>query len=245
MNPQALVVQKSTSGTPSSSAASRAGADLNRRLYGLKPRQFLGKKPLSIYLLLVSAHTQRGKKTTLGGKSPVLPQPQPTAAHFSPLWSDPPSRLPIQAELSSSPCMAVLIFIVDLQSCNHLLRLSPSKLALFSDLLQMGAMGDSGGKVRLIQCPKCENLLLELADYSVYQCGGCGAVLGAKKERQMSGSGCLRFLMVIANQCHKSMFFLSYQLNFRIKPISAINLHKVITLSFTIHKVMIKKFLGT
>ncbi|XP_050385388.1 protein ENHANCED DISEASE RESISTANCE 4-like [Argentina anserina] len=44
-------------------------------------------------------------------------------------------------------------------------------------------MGDSGGKVRLVRCPKCENLLPELADYSVYQCGGCGAVLRAKKKR--------------------------------------------------------------
>ncbi|XP_038709026.1 uncharacterized protein LOC120003938 isoform X2 [Tripterygium wilfordii] len=33
--------------------------------------------------------------------------------------------------------------------------------------------------VRLVRCPKCENLLPELADYSVYQCGGCGAVLRA------------------------------------------------------------------
>ncbi|XP_060218457.1 uncharacterized protein LOC132645476 isoform X1 [Lycium barbarum] len=32
-------------------------------------------------------------------------------------------------------------------------------------------------KVRLVRCPKCENLLPELIDYSVYQCGGCGAVL--------------------------------------------------------------------
>lgn len=32
-------------------------------------------------------------------------------------------------------------------------------------------------KVRLVRCPKCENLLPELNDYSVYQCGGCGAVL--------------------------------------------------------------------
>ncbi|GMN42956.1 hypothetical protein TIFTF001_012158 [Ficus carica] len=44
-------------------------------------------------------------------------------------------------------------------------------------------MADSG-KVRLVRCPKCENLLPELADYSVYQCGGCGAVLRAKVERQ-------------------------------------------------------------
>ncbi|TYH95765.1 hypothetical protein ES332_A12G129400v1 [Gossypium tomentosum] len=35
-------------------------------------------------------------------------------------------------------------------------------------------------KVRLVRCPNCENLLPELADYSVYQCGGCGAVLRAK-----------------------------------------------------------------
>ncbi|KAM2264811.1 hypothetical protein ACFXTI_040933 [Malus domestica] len=45
-------------------------------------------------------------------------------------------------------------------------------------------MGDSGAKVRLVRCPKCENLLPELDDYSVYQCGGCGAVLRANKKRQ-------------------------------------------------------------
>ncbi|TYI19394.1 hypothetical protein ES332_A07G161700v1 [Gossypium tomentosum] len=37
-------------------------------------------------------------------------------------------------------------------------------------------------KVRLVLCPKCENLLPELAEYSVYKCGGCGAVLRAKTE---------------------------------------------------------------
>lgn len=31
--------------------------------------------------------------------------------------------------------------------------------------------------VRLVRCPKCENLLPELPDFSVYQCGGCGAIL--------------------------------------------------------------------
>ncbi|KAL2490279.1 Protein of unknown function (DUF3133) [Abeliophyllum distichum] len=36
--------------------------------------------------------------------------------------------------------------------------------------------------VRLVRCPKCENLLPELTDYSVYQCGGCGAVLKAKNK---------------------------------------------------------------
>ncbi|KAK6137100.1 hypothetical protein DH2020_029153 [Rehmannia glutinosa] len=37
-------------------------------------------------------------------------------------------------------------------------------------------------KVRLVRCPKCENLLPEVTDYSVYQCGGCGAVLRAKNK---------------------------------------------------------------
>ncbi|KAK7258534.1 hypothetical protein RIF29_24114 [Crotalaria pallida] len=47
---------------------------------------------------------------------------------------------------------------------------------------------ECGGKVRLVRCPKCENLLPELADYSVYQCGGCGAVLRAKLKGYVSGS---------------------------------------------------------
>nr|GMD61905.1 protein ENHANCED DISEASE RESISTANCE 4 [Ipomoea batatas] len=37
-------------------------------------------------------------------------------------------------------------------------------------------------KVRLVRCPKCENLLPEVTDFSVYQCGGCGTVLRAKNE---------------------------------------------------------------
>ncbi|KAL1350402.1 hypothetical protein AAHE18_06G021500 [Arachis hypogaea] len=48
-------------------------------------------------------------------------------------------------------------------------------------------MADST-KVRLVRCPKCENLLPELADYSLYQCGGCGAVLRAKLKGYVSGS---------------------------------------------------------
>ena len=35
----------------------------------------------------------------------------------------------------------------------------------------------ASSKVRLVRCPKCDNVLPELADYSLYQCGGCGAVL--------------------------------------------------------------------
>lgn len=34
-----------------------------------------------------------------------------------------------------------------------------------------------GPKVRLVRCPKCDKLLQERPDYSVYKCGGCGAVL--------------------------------------------------------------------
>ncbi|PIN26540.1 hypothetical protein CDL12_00710 [Handroanthus impetiginosus] len=37
-------------------------------------------------------------------------------------------------------------------------------------------------KVRLVRCPKCGNLLPEVTDFSVYQCGGCGAVLRAKNK---------------------------------------------------------------
>lgn len=46
----------------------------------------------------------------------------------------------------------------------------------------------ASAKVRLVRCPKCDNLLPELADYSVYQCGGCGAVLRAKHKGNESGS---------------------------------------------------------
>ncbi|KAL5136199.1 Protein ENHANCED DISEASE RESISTANCE 4 [Glycine soja] len=49
-------------------------------------------------------------------------------------------------------------------------------------------MSDSANKLRLVRCPKCQNLLPELADYSVYQCGGCGAVLRAKHKGYVSGS---------------------------------------------------------
>ncbi|XP_057496953.1 protein ENHANCED DISEASE RESISTANCE 4-like [Actinidia eriantha] len=42
------------------------------------------------------------------------------------------------------------------------------------------------GEVRVVRCPKCQNLLPELVDYSVYQCGGCGAVLRAKNRNSES-----------------------------------------------------------
>ncbi|XP_073143988.1 uncharacterized protein [Henckelia pumila] len=32
-------------------------------------------------------------------------------------------------------------------------------------------------EVRLVRCPKCDNLLPEVTGYSVYRCGGCGAIL--------------------------------------------------------------------
>ncbi|KAF3448677.1 hypothetical protein FNV43_RR09390 [Rhamnella rubrinervis] len=43
-----------------------------------------------------------------------------------------------------------------------------------------------GPKVRLVRCPKCDNLLPELPDFPVYKCGGCGAVLRAKKKASES-----------------------------------------------------------
>ncbi|KAL7614256.1 protein ENHANCED DISEASE RESISTANCE 4 [Lactuca sativa] len=37
--------------------------------------------------------------------------------------------------------------------------------------------------LRLVRCPKCRKLLPESPDVPVYQCGGCGAVLQAKKRK--------------------------------------------------------------
>ncbi|KAI3979259.1 hypothetical protein MKX01_007735 [Papaver californicum] len=44
----------------------------------------------------------------------------------------------------------------------------------------------SSSKLRLVRCPKCENLLPELQNVPVYQCGGCGAILQAKKQLVLS-----------------------------------------------------------
>ncbi|XP_047326505.1 uncharacterized protein LOC124930193 [Impatiens glandulifera] len=40
-------------------------------------------------------------------------------------------------------------------------------------------------KVRLVKCPKCKEILPELAAIPVYQCGGCGAFLQAKRPNHM------------------------------------------------------------
>lgn len=32
-------------------------------------------------------------------------------------------------------------------------------------------------KIRLVRCPNCANVLTELPHFSLYKCGGCGAVL--------------------------------------------------------------------
>ncbi|EEF51319.1 conserved hypothetical protein [Ricinus communis] len=42
-------------------------------------------------------------------------------------------------------------------------------------------------KVRFVRCPKCESLLTELPNYSVYECGGCGSLLRAKKKVTING----------------------------------------------------------
>lgn len=46
---------------------------------------------------------------------------------------------------------------------------------------------EEGTNMRLVRCPKCQNLLPELPNVDVYQCGGCGAVLQAKKQPNSSG----------------------------------------------------------
>lgn len=57
-------------------------------------------------------------------------------------------------------------------------------------------------KVRLVRCPKCENLLPELPDFSVYQCGGCGAVLEGTVVLFVHSCGCsMRILVIIKSIC--------------------------------------------
>ncbi|XWS50065.1 hypothetical protein CRYUN_Cryun12cG0056200 [Craigia yunnanensis] len=41
-------------------------------------------------------------------------------------------------------------------------------------------------KVRLVRCPKCESLITEFPEYSIYTCGSCFAVLRAKKKEPAS-----------------------------------------------------------
>lgn len=43
---------------------------------------------------------------------------------------------------------------------------------------------EEGGqpKVRVVRCPRCDKLLPELPNFTVYRCGGCNAVLQAKKR---------------------------------------------------------------
>ncbi|KAG0503529.1 hypothetical protein HPP92_003601 [Vanilla planifolia] len=43
-----------------------------------------------------------------------------------------------------------------------------------------------GAKVRVVRCPKCDKLLPELANFTVYRCGGCNATLQAKKQSAAS-----------------------------------------------------------
>ncbi|TKY64048.1 Extra-large guanine nucleotide-binding protein 1 [Spatholobus suberectus] len=46
---------------------------------------------------------------------------------------------------------------------------------------------EDSAKLRLVRCPKCQNVLPELANYSVYQCGGCDAVLRGKPKGSEGG----------------------------------------------------------
>ncbi|XP_068665718.1 protein ENHANCED DISEASE RESISTANCE 4-like [Aristolochia californica] len=40
-----------------------------------------------------------------------------------------------------------------------------------------------GAKFRVVRCPKCEKLLLELPDNPVYRCGGCDTTLQARRQK--------------------------------------------------------------
>lgn len=41
-------------------------------------------------------------------------------------------------------------------------------------------MAEERAKVRVVRCPKCDKLLPELANFTVYRCGGCNATLQGK-----------------------------------------------------------------
>ncbi|KAF8028196.1 hypothetical protein BT93_E0948 [Corymbia citriodora subsp. variegata] len=58
-------------------------------------------------------------------------------------------------------------------------------------------------KVRLVKCPKCWQLLPEPADFSVYRCGGCSAVLRAKNRRNEAGSAVSELLEAADAQKNK------------------------------------------
>lgn len=58
-------------------------------------------------------------------------------------------------------------------------------------------------KVRVVKCPKCWQLLPEPADISVYQCGGCNAVLRAKNRRNEAGSAVSELLEAADAQKNK------------------------------------------
>lgn len=49
-------------------------------------------------------------------------------------------------------------------------------------------------KVRLVRCPKCRQVLQEPTELIVYRCGGCNAVLQAKKRKNDNSSAELRVL---------------------------------------------------
>lgn len=47
-------------------------------------------------------------------------------------------------------------------------------------------MAEERAKVRVVRCPKCDKLLPELANFTVYRCGGCNATLQAKRRSAAS-----------------------------------------------------------
>ncbi|KAL4334265.1 hypothetical protein GQ457_07G007360 [Hibiscus cannabinus] len=47
-------------------------------------------------------------------------------------------------------------------------------------------------KARLVRCPRCDSLIKELPQYSLYKCGSCGVVLQAKKKEEKGGEVSLK-----------------------------------------------------
>ncbi|XP_039143565.1 uncharacterized protein LOC120280703 [Dioscorea cayenensis subsp. rotundata] len=52
-------------------------------------------------------------------------------------------------------------------------------------MAEMSAGVPLEAKVRVVKCPKCEKLLPELPNFTVYKCGGCNATLQAQAKKQI------------------------------------------------------------
>jgi hypothetical protein len=81
------------------------------------------------------------------------------------------------------------------------------------------AAGSQQQQIRVVRCPKCDKLLPELTNYSVYVCGGCGATLqGLAFSPSMSSCDCSAlFLLGVIT------FYISFLTAFRRRFLLVVN----------------------